>query len=211
MAVDFQALHHSSNPLGNIFRKVVGIVMLETIFNSFLLVAATEMGDKTQLLAFILVSRFKKPWVIMSGILVATIFNHLLASYFGTWLSQQISPLYLKWILAATFIGFAIWVLIPDKEDDPEKTNSFGPFLTTLVAFFLAEMGDKTQLSTVALAAKYQSTYFVTFGTTVGMLFADGLAVFLGDRVTQKVSMKWINIFASLLFVVFAIALVFGF
>jgi putative Ca2+/H+ antiporter (TMEM165/GDT1 family) len=185
--------------------------MLEIIFNSFLLVSATEMGDKTQLLAFILVSRFKKPWAIMGGILVATILNHLLASYFGTWISQQFSPLYLKWILASTFIAFAVWVLIPDKEDGPEKSNSYGPFLTTLVAFFLAEMGDKTQLSTVALAAKYQSTYAVTFGTSLGMLFADGLAVFLGDRVTQKISMKWIHVFASLLFVLFAVALVLGF
>jgi putative Ca2+/H+ antiporter (TMEM165/GDT1 family) len=110
--------------------------MFEVIFNSFLLVAATEMGDKTQLLAFILVSRFKKPWAIISGIFVATVLNHLLAAYCGAWISHQIPQHFMKWLLAFTFFGFALWILVPDKEDGPEKNNSYGPFLTTLIAFF---------------------------------------------------------------------------
>jgi putative Ca2+/H+ antiporter (TMEM165/GDT1 family) len=184
--------------------------LFEVIFNSYLLVAMTEMGDKTQLLAFILVSRFKKPWVIIAGIFVATVLNHLMASYCGTWISQQVPAQYMKWILAVSFFGFAAWVLVPDKEDGPAMESSSGPFLTTVVAFFLAEMGDKTQLSTVALAAKYQSLYLVTLGTTLGMLFSDGLAVFLGDKFSQKLSMKWIRIYASLLFVAFGIAILIG-
>lgn len=184
---------------------------MEIILKSFLLVAATEMGDKTQLLAFILASRFKKPWTILSGILVATILNHTLASSLGTWVSQIIPALYLKWILALSFFAFAAWILVPDKEDENKKEGRFGAFLTTLVAFFLAEMGDKTQLSTVALAAKYQSILLVTMGTTLGMMFADGLAVFFGDKITKIIPMKWVRIFASLLFVVFGLGIIVGY
>lgn len=181
---------------------------MEEILNSFLLVAATEMGDKTQLLAFILASRFKKPGAVLAGIFVATILNHLLASSVGSWVSQQIEPTTLKWILGLVFIAFAVWVLIPDKDDGEVKASSRGAFLTTLVSFFIAEMADKTQLSTIGLAAKYNSIYLVTIGTTAGMMFSDGLAVVFGEKITQKISMKYIRIFAALLFIIFGIAII---
>jgi putative Ca2+/H+ antiporter (TMEM165/GDT1 family) len=183
---------------------------LEAILNSFLLVAVTEMGDKTQLLAFILASRFRKPWAIFAGILVATILNHLLAASAGTWIAKEVPAEYLKWILGLLFIAFAGWILIPDQEEGPQEESKYGAFLTTVITFFLAEMGDKTQLSTVALAAKYQNIYLVTFGTTLGMMFSDGLAVFFGDKITQIVPMKWVRIFACALFVVFGLAIIVG-
>lgn len=173
---------------------------MEAIFNSFLLVAATEMGDKTQLLAFVLASRFKNPVAVLAGIFVATVLNHLLAAFFGQWIATQISAQMLKWILAATFFAFAAWILIPDKDEEGPKDSKFGAFLTTVVTFFLAEMGDKTQLSTVALAANYSSVLLVTIGTTLGMMFSDGLAVLFGEKLTQKISMKWIRYFSATLF-----------
>lgn len=184
---------------------------MEAIFKSFLLVAASEMGDKTQLLAFVLASRFKNVWAILSGIFVATVLNHALAASFGSWVSQKIDPLYLKWILGGTFIAFALWILIPDRDDGSQRSNRYGAFLTTLVTFFFAEMGDKTQLATVALAARYQNLVLVTLGTTMGMMFSDGLAVFFGEKITQKISMKWVRVFASFLFFWFGLGILFGF
>jgi Ca2+/H+ antiporter, TMEM165/GDT1 family len=178
---------------------------LDAILNSFLLVVASEMGDKTQLLALVLATRFKKPWTIMAGILVATLLNHGLASWAGGWLSQQVSVEILKWILGGTFIAFAAWILIPDKDEDLKEGAKWGAFITTTVAFFFAEMGDKTQLATVALGAKFANTLLVTIGTTLGMLVADGLAVFLGERLTHKIPMKWIRYFAALLFLIFGV------
>lgn len=184
---------------------------METIIHSFLLVASTEMGDKTQLLAFVLATRFRKPWAIMAGIFVATVLNHFMAASLGSWVSQAIPRPILKWILGSIFIFFAAWILIPDKDDDKKDESRFGAFLTTLVTFFLAEMGDKTQLSTVALAAKFDSITLVTIGTTIGMLFSDGLAVVFGEKLTEKISMKWVRIFASVLFVIFGVAIVIGY
>jgi Ca2+/H+ antiporter, TMEM165/GDT1 family len=146
---------------------------MEAIVSSFLLVAASEMGDKTQLLAFSLAARFRKPWVVMAG------------------------------ILAATFIAFGLWTLKPDTLEESEKPPRFGPFLTTVVLFFLAEMGDKTQLATVAMAARYHSVLQVTTGTTLGMMFSDGLAVFLGDKLAGRVQMKWLRWIAASLFFLF--------
>lgn len=183
---------------------------MEIILKSFLLVASTEMGDKTQLLALVLASRFKKPGAIMAGILTATILNHALAAYCGSWISTYVDPLYLKYGLIAVFLGFAVWILIPDKEEEVESNPRFGAFLTTAVLFFLAEMGDKTQLSTLALSAQYQDVVLVTVGTTLGMLFSDGLAVFLGEKITKLVAMKWIHIFSSLLYILFAIKIYFS-
>jgi Ca2+/H+ antiporter, TMEM165/GDT1 family len=171
---------------------------MEALIQSFFLVAVTEMGDKTQLLAFVLASRFKKPWTIMGGIIVATIANHLLAATVGTSFGTWLSPDRLRYLLAICFIGFAIWVLIPDKDDEKEREHPYGAFVTTVLTFFLAEMGDKTQLSTVALAAKFQNIWVVTAGTTLGMIFSDGLAVFLGEEITKFVSMKWIRIIAAM-------------
>ncbi len=184
---------------------------MEALLNSFLLVFVSEMGDKTQLLALVLSARFRKPVPIMFGILVATILNHALASYVGSFVTQFISPDVLKFLLAATFIGFGIWMLVPDKDDGFNQNQRWGPFLTTTVAFFFAEMGDKTQLATVALGAKFAAPLLVTVGTTLGMLGADGLAVFFGHKFTNKVPMKLVHRIASALFILFGIGILFGF
>jgi putative Ca2+/H+ antiporter (TMEM165/GDT1 family) len=180
----------------------------QTVVSSFLLVAASEMGDKTQLLAFSLAARFRKPWTIMAGILLATVLNHALAASVGSWISAQVPPRLLAGLLAATFIGFGLWTLKPDTLEATRSPERFGAFLTTAVLFFLAEMGDKTQLATVALAAEFKSVVLVTVGTTLGMLAADGLAVFLGDRLAGTVQRRWIRwVAASLFFLFGAVAL----
>lgn len=184
---------------------------MEAVINSFLLVFVSEMGDKTQLLALVLAARFRKPVPIMMGILVATLLNHALASYVGTFITYYVSAEILKWTLAATFIGFGLWMLIPDKDEGFEDKHSWGPFFTTTVAFFLAEMGDKTQLATVALGAKFVAPIKVTVGTTLGMLVADGLAVFFGHKFTEKVPMKLVHGIASVLFILFGIGILVGF
>lgn len=183
---------------------------LEAILNSFMLVAASEMGDKTQLLAFVLASRFRKPWPVFWGIFVATLLNHALAAWVGETVAQFIPANYLRWGLAAIFIIFAFWILIPDKEGDAREHGHWGAFLTTVVSFFIAEMGDKTQLATVALAARYQDIVMVTIGTTLGMMVSNGLAVFFGDKITQRISMKWIRIFSCVLFIAFGVGLLLG-
>lgn len=177
--------------------------MFQAVFSSFLLVAASEMGDKTQLLAFSLAARFKKPWPIMAGILVATLLNHALASWAGEWVSHAVRRDLLGYALGASFIGFGIWTLFPDSWDETNQKHRFGPFLTTAILFFLAEMGDKTQLATVALGARFQSAVLVTVGTTLGMLATDGLAVFLGEKLAKRVSMVWIRRAAAGLFFIF--------
>ncbi|RKH42653.1 TMEM165/GDT1 family protein [Corallococcus llansteffanensis] len=181
----------------------------ESVLGSFVLVAASEMGDKTQLLAFSLASKFRKPWVVLAGILVATVANHALASSVGTWVSTHVPARVMALILAALFLGFGLWTLKPDTlDEDGDKPPRFGAFLTTVVLFFLAEMGDKTQLATMALAARYQATVLVTLGTTAGMLVSDGLAVFLGDRLAGRVQMKWVRwVTASLFFLFGAVSL----
>ena len=178
---------------------------MHVVVSSFLLVAAAEMGDKTQLLAFALASRFRRPWMVMAGILVATLLNHLGAAALGSWVSAQISPRWMAAILAAMFLAFAIWMLIPDQADE-QREPRYGPFLTTAVLFFLAEMGDKTQLATLALGARYHATVLVTLGTTLGMLAADGLAVFLGDRLATRVQARWVRWVGAALFLAFALA-----
>lgn len=181
-------------------------ISLEPIASSFLLVAASEMGDKTQLLAFSLATRYRKPWVVMGGILAATLANHALASGVGTLVSTHVPPRVMAVVLAATFVAFGLWTLRPDTLDEDSAPDRFGPFLTTAVLFFLAEMADKTQLATVALAARYQSVVRVTIGTTLGMLAADGLAVFLGERLAAHVQMRSIRIAAATLFFAFGAA-----
>lgn len=184
---------------------------MDAILNSFLLVFAGEMGDKTQLLALILVSRFKKPWTIMAGIFVATILNHALASYAGDWVSSLVTPETMRWILGAIFLIFAGWILIPDKDDGLDKDeNGHGAFITTTITFFLAENGDKTQLATIALAAKFMAPIAVTFGTTLGMLASNALAVFLGEKLMKKIPMNYIRIFASALFAIFGVLIILG-
>ncbi len=168
------------------------------------------MGDKTQLLALVLATKFRKPIPIMFGILTATLLNHALASYVGAYITQFFSAEILKWILAITFIGFGLWMLKPDKDEGFTDEHNWGPFLTTTVAFFFAEMGDKTQLATLALGAKYNAPLLVTFGTTLGMLGADGLAVIFGYKFTSKISMKVVHRIASALFILFGLAILFG-
>ena len=176
---------------------------MEPIVSSFLLVAVSEMGDKTQLLAFSLATRFRRPWVVMAGILVATVLNHALAASVGTWVSAHVPPRVMAGILAVTFVGFGIWTLVPDTLEESKGPSGLGPFLTTTVLFFLAEMGDKTQLATVALAARYRSVVLVTVGTTLGMLASDGLAVFLGEKLADRVSMTMVRRVAAGIFFVF--------
>ena len=177
--------------------------MLHSILNSFLLVAVSEMGDKTQLLAFSLAARFKKPWPVMGGILAATLLNHGLAAFSGEWISHAFRPDILSYSLGAAFIAFGFWTLKPDSLDEKPHHPKLGAFLTTAILFFLAEMGDKTQLATIALGAKYQSALLVTLGTTLGMLATDGLAVFLGEKLAEKVQMAYVRWIAAGLFFLF--------
>lgn len=188
-----------------------GRIFLDALINSFLLVFAGEMGDKTQLLALILTVRYKKPWTILLGVFIATILNHALAAYAGGWLSSLVSPETLRWVLAVIFFAFAIWILIPDKEEDLKKESKFGALITTIIAFFLAEMGDKTQLATIALGARYASTTLVTIGTTLGMIASNALAIFLGEKLLQRIPMQWVRIFACILFVIFGAGILIGF
>lgn len=178
---------------------------MEAIISSFILVAASEIGDKTQLLAFSLASRFRKPWVVIAGVLVATLANHALAASVGSWVSAHVPPRVMAGILAALFIAFGLWTLKPDTLEETKDSGRFGAFVTTIILFFLAEMGDKTQLATVGLAARYHSITQVTLGTTLGMMAANGPAVFLGDKLAGKVQMKWIRWVAASLFFLFGI------
>lgn len=175
-----------------------------------MLVFAGEMGDKTQLLALILAARYRKPWTILAGVAVATLLNHALASWVGGVVAMQLNPATLKWSLAIVFFVFAAWILIPDKEEEVKTESRFGVFTTTAIAFFLAEMGDKTQLATVALGARYTSATLVTIGTTVGMVASNALAIFLGRKLLERIPMKWVRVFACVLFVCFGIAIIFG-
>ncbi len=169
------------------------------------LVALAEIGDKTQLLAFILAARFQKPVPIIAGIFVATLINHGLAASLGVWVSAQISPEYLRVILGVIFLIMAAWILVPDKcTEDDAKISQHSVFLATFIAFFIAEMGDKTQIATIILAADYQSILPVLIGTTLGMLIANVPAVILGARFAGKISTPLVRKLAALLFVVLA-------
>lgn len=179
---------------------------MEAIINSTILVFISEMGDKTQLLALVLAARFKKPWPILCGIFIATILNHFLASYLGAFITQYFSPTTLKITLGVTFIGFGVWILVPDKDEGLSENYKWGAFITTLIAFFLAEMGDKTQLATVALGARYNSAAAVTFGSTLGMMLANAPAVFFGKWFTDRIPLKWVRRVASVLFLGFGLA-----
>ena len=179
---------------------------MRAIVSSFLLVAVSEMGDKTQLLALSLAARFRRPWVVMAGILTATIANHLLAAAVGSWISERVPARVMAGALALIFVAFALWTLRPDTLEEGGAQSRFGPYLSTTVLFFLAEMGDKTQLATVALAAEFHSIVLVTIGTTLGMLASDGLAVVLGDRLANRLPMTWIRRVAAALFLAFGAA-----
>lgn len=185
---------------------------MESLLVSTGVVALAEIGDKTQLLAFILAARFKKPLPIILGILVATIVNHGLAGALGAWITASISPEILRWVLGASFIAMAVWTLIPDKieEEETQIAKRFGVFGATLVTFFLAEMGDKTQIATVAMAAHYATPLLVVIGTTLGMLIADVPAVFVGDRLANKIPMKLVHSIAAAVFAILGVATLLG-
>ncbi|MBN2573771.1 MAG: TMEM165/GDT1 family protein [Deltaproteobacteria bacterium] len=178
----------------------------ETIGSSFALVAASEIGDKTQLLAFSLAGRFRRPWSVLAGILVATLASCALASALGAWIAAHVPPRVMAGIVAAAFIGFGIWALRPDTCEECDKPSRFGPFLTTTLLFLIAEMGDKTQLATLALGARFGSAMLVTIGTTAGMLAADGIAVILGEKLAAKVQRRWPRFCTAGLFFVFGLA-----
>jgi Ca2+/H+ antiporter, TMEM165/GDT1 family len=175
-------------------------------------VALGEMGDKTQLLALLLAARFRRPLPIIAGILVATLANHAGASALGSWLTQVVNPAWMRWGLGLSFIAVAVWMLIPDKVDDDAATVSgrWGVFGVTVVAFFLAEMGDKTQIATVMLAARYQALVVVTAGTTLGMMIANVPAVLLGDKAVKVVPIQWVHRVAAIVFAALGVAMLLG-
>ncbi|MEY2804768.1 MAG: hypothetical protein RL657_2104 [Pseudomonadota bacterium] len=185
---------------------------MESLLVSTGVVALAEIGDKTQLLAFFLAARFKKPLPIVAGILAATVINHGLAGALGAWITSTISPEVLRWVLGASFIGMAIWTLIPDKieEEETQIAHRFGIFGATFITFFLAEMGDKTQIATVAMAAHYSVPLTVVIGTTLGMLIADVPAVFAGDKLAHKIPMKLVHSIAAAVFGLLGVATLMG-
>lgn len=185
---------------------------MESLLVSTGVVALAEIGDKTQLLAFILAARFKKPVPIILGILAATIVNHGLAGALGAWITAAVSPEILRWMLGLSFIGMAFWTMIPDKieEEETQIVKKFGVFGATLITFFLAEMGDKTQIATVAMAAHYAAPLMVVIGTTLGMLLADVPAVFVGDKLANNIPMKLVHAIAAVIFALLGIATLLG-
>ena len=176
--------------------------MLESLLIPTAIVALAEIGDKTQLLALLLAARFRQPWPIIWGIVVATLANHFAAGALGSWVASLFSAATLAWVLAACFAAVALWTLIPDKLDDEDSPalNRYGPFLTTLVAFFLAEMGDKTQVATVMLAAQYPHFVLVVLGTTLGMLLANVPVVLAGNFAAERLPLALIRRLAACAF-----------
>jgi len=184
---------------------------MEAFLISTGIVALAEIGDKTQLLAFILAAKFRKPLPIILGILIATLVNHGCAGALGSWITSLASPSTMRWVLGVSFIAMALWTLIPDKfEEDDAKLARFGVFGTTLIAFFLAEMGDKTQVATVALAAQYHAIFSVVAGTTLGMMIANVPAVLLGDRIADRMPVRLVHIIAAAIFAVLGVATLLG-
>jgi len=185
---------------------------MEVFLISTGIVALAEMGDKTQLLALVLAARFRKPWPIVWGILVATIANHALAGGLGAWVTHLMGPTMLRWVLGVSFLAMAAWMLVPDTLDDDEAEAAprFGVFGTTVIAFFLAEMGDKTQIATVMLAAEYQSWLWVVAGTTLGMMLANAPVVWLGERITRLVPLTWVHRISAVVFAVLGLLVLLG-
>lgn len=184
---------------------------MEAFLVSSGIVALAEIGDKTQLLAFILAAKYHRPIPIVIGILVATILNHAFAGAIGSWVITLLAPRTLSWVLGLSFIGMAVWTLVPDRFDDTGGTSTrYGVFGTSLVVFFIAEMGDKTQVATVALAAQYQSFIAVVAGTTLGMMIANIPAVYFGDRLANRVPVRIVRGIAAAIFGIIGVATLLG-
>ena len=186
---------------------------MEAFLVSTGVVALGEMGDKTQLLAMLLAVKFRRPLPIVAGILIATLANHALAGAVGQWVADAIGPVWLRWIIGTSFLAMAVWMMIPDQieaEEAGAKGLRLGVFGTTVVAFFLAEMGDKTQIATVALAARYDAVIAVVAGTTLGMMIANVPAVYLGDQIAKKVSMTLVHGVSALIFAVLGVLTLFN-
>jgi Ca2+/H+ antiporter, TMEM165/GDT1 family len=185
---------------------------MNVLLTSTGVIALAEMGDKTQLLAFLLAARFRKPVPIIFGILVATLLNHGIAGAVGAWVGAWLTPQVLRWSVGLLFLGMAVWTMIPDKieEEEAQVATRLGVFGATLVTFFLAEMGDKTQIATLAMAAHYPTPVLVVAGTTLGMLIADVPAVFVGDRLAGRIPMRLVHTIAALIFAVLGVATLTG-
>jgi putative Ca2+/H+ antiporter (TMEM165/GDT1 family) len=207
-----------SGPAGRAAWKVMvcarpaPVLFMETLLVSTGLVAIAEIGDKTQLLAIILATRFRRPIPIILGILVATLANHALAGALGSWVTTALGPDILRWVLGGSFIAMAAWMLIPDKfdEGDADTAPRYGVFLTTVVAFFLAEMGDKTQVATVMLAARFDAWAPVVAGTTLGMMLANAPVVWLGERIMRRVPIRLVHVIGALIFLVLGVLALVG-
>ncbi len=178
---------------------------MEAFLSSTLLVTLGEIGDKTQLLSLALVCRFRRPWPILAGVIIATLINHGLSVWFGDWLSAHIPEQWLRWILGLSFIGLGLWMLIPDKDEEVKTDPRFGPFLTALVLFFIAEIGDKTQLATVALAVRFQEFWPVLLGSTAGMIAANLPVIWVAHRLAGARLERWAHRISAALFIVFGI------
>ena len=185
---------------------------MEAFLLSTGIVALAEMGDKTQLLSLVLAARFKRPWPIVWGILVATLLNHALAGAVGAWVMAALGPDTMRWVLGVSFIAMAGWMLIPDKLDEDEATAKpgWGVFFATTWAFFLAEMGDKTQIATVALGAQYEPLIAVVAGTTLGMMLANAPVVFFGQAIVQRVPIKTVHAVAAGIFLLLGVGVLLG-
>jgi putative Ca2+/H+ antiporter (TMEM165/GDT1 family) len=174
-------------------------------------VALAEMGDKTQLLSLMLAARYpKQALAIIAGILIATMANHACAALLGHWLMTLVSPDVMRWILGASFLGIGLWLLVPDHIDDAADSKvvdrAWQVFMLTVVLFFLAEMGDKTQIATIALGARYEDVLAVTIGTTLGMMLANAPAVWIGQKFTQRMPIKWVHAVAAVTFIAIGVA-----
>jgi len=185
---------------------------MEAFLVSTGVIALAEIGDKTQLLAFVLAARFRRPLPIVAGIVVATLVNHSLAGALGAWITASTGPELLRWVLGLSFLGMAVWTLFPDSIEggDTAIAARLGVFGTTLVTFFLAEMGDKTQLATVAMTAHYAAPVVVVLGTTLGMLVADVPAVFIGEQLAARIPMRLVHAIAAAIFALLGIATLLG-
>lgn len=179
---------------------------MDALVTSTAVVAFAEIGDKTQLLAILLATRLRAPVPIVLGILAATLANHFLAALLGASIANLLDGVWFRYLVAASFVAMGIWTLIPDKLDEVEERPArLGAFVTTLIAFFLVEMGDKTQLATIALGARFDNILWVTTGTTLGMMLANVPAVFLGHELIERVPMRVVNVIAALLFVIIGV------